>query len=265
MPASASSGSVGDTGFVEFTVNLITGVMDALVAANTRQIQSFVDLVEESSQTLQQYTAAQQTALVGTATIATTSTLTADQVRALANLLPTILGVPLLTADGAPNTAAAVAATQTQPAAPAGPFITSTSNTALFSPRDALYAAALQAALSAIAGSQYQALQQMVKMGFSRIVLDSGVIETRLTFTTHASSSNQSTAAQLQTQQLGATASLSTQGKLAKYVSLSASANYSKLSVNMANQVHRDITGSSVQIFGRVELRLKSDYMPLSK
>jgi hypothetical protein len=103
----------------------------------------------------------------------------------------------------------------------------------------------------------------MVKMGFSRIILDSGIIETRLTFSTSTSSSNESTSSQFGSQQLGVSGTATTKGKLAKYIGLSVSANYSKLGVNMANQHHRDITGSSVQIFGRVELRLKSDYMPL--
>ena len=248
-------GELGDIGFVEFTVGLINGVIDALISANAKQIQSFSELLAESAKTLAEYSSNR---LGVTLPITETAALTNDQIVQIATLVPlvTVSSVEyhLLTSEGVPSKSTT---------APLGAFRDS------FMPVSADVAAAINAALLAAASNEYQVLQQMVKLGFSRIVLDSGVIETRLTFTASKSQStlNQATSSSVQSKSSGVSGGASTQGKLAKYLALSVSANSSKVSINMANQIHRDVSnsGSSVQIFGRVELHLKSDYLPLSK
>lgn len=283
MPGTVEKGQLGDIGFVEFTVSLISGVIDALVTANTEQIKSFIELLADSAKTLEDYTknyVADNTPpdLVGLGTIKDGTVMSVAQISALAKLVPDVK-VPsasgtgstdflLLDAStGAPNNSAA-ATPAGSTTATAGAFSGAGTTASPFSvvvgagaPLDT----ALKAVFAAGAASEYQILQQMVKMGFSRIILDSGVIESRLTFTTSSSASDQSTTSSVQSQQVGVSATASTRGVLARFVAVSASANFSKVSVNMANQVHRDVTGSSVQIFGRVELHLKSDYMPLAK
>ena len=274
--ALVEKGQLGDIGFVEFTVNLISGVIDALISANSKQIRDFIELLEDSAKTLEEYTknyAADHTP-PGIGTIADGTALTSAQITAVAELVPdvkvssssgAVTDYQLLDNNGAPNTSALVTVGSTTTAGAfsgtgtsADPFKVAVG---VGTPLDT----ALKAALAEAASNEHQLLQQMVKMGFSRIILDSGVIETRLTFNASTSSSNVSTTSSVQSQQVGVSGTASTRGKLAKFVALTVNASYSKVSVNMANQVHRDVTGSSVQIFGRVELHLKSDYMPLSK
>ena len=44
----------------------------------------------------------------------------------------------------------------------------------------------------------------------------------------------------------------------------SASTSYTSLAIRTSNESHRDVSGSRVQIFGRVQVNFKTDYAPLS-
>jgi len=114
-----------------------------------------------------------------------------------------------------------------------------------------------------IAGNRYTLLKEMVKMGIIRLVVDYGEIETRLTFTTYGESLAQRTATSLNTKAFAATANLQTGKAISKWVKVSAAANYSSVSVRTTSSIDRDVSGNKVDIYARVLIRFKSDYLTL--
>lgn len=127
-----------------------------------------------------------------------------------------------------------------------------------------MFAAILDAVAKRIAADKYTLLKEMVKMGMLRLVVEHGVIETRLTFNTYGSTFYQSNASQYHRDSFAVRASAKTGSFLSPWVKASASTSYSSLNVSSANQSSRDVSGSSVQIFGRVQIDFKTDYQPLT-
>jgi hypothetical protein len=246
---------LNDIGFVEFTVSLINGVVDAMAGATHKQIQDYVGLLKEASQTLGEYTSSELTALIGQNSLDTSTLLSIANIEALATLTPAINNS---------TTDDDVTTTNLEPlfSEPGEP------NEALFSPSatgSSPYKFTNQSSPSqilALVTDKHQILQEMVKMGFSRIVLDRGTIESRLMFNTSTSRVNQSSSSTTDASSFAIAGTLKARYK--KIADLSISAGYSRMNVRTANEYHRDVFGSSVQIFGRVELVLKSDYQPLN-
>jgi hypothetical protein len=114
-----------------------------------------------------------------------------------------------------------------------------------------------------IAGNRYTLLKEMVRMGIIRLVVDYGEIETRLTFTTYGESLAQRTANTFNTNAFAATANLQTGKAINKWVKVSAAANYTSVSVRTTSSIDRDVSGSKVDIYARVFIRFKSDYVAL--
>jgi hypothetical protein len=105
-----------------------------------------------------------------------------------------------------------------------------------------------------------------------RLYVDNGSIETRLTFTTYGSSvsaSESSTRKRVESN-VRAGASASAGGGLlgliagTPKVGAEASSEVTTIAVSSAKQSQRDVSGSRVQIFGRVKLNFKTDFVPLA-
>ncbi len=124
--------------------------------------------------------------------------------------------------------------------------------------------AILAAVAKRIAADKYTLLKEMVKMGVLRLVVEHGVIETRLTFNTYTSTFYESTKSNYNTSSFAARATAGT-GKLTSlWVNASASTSFNSMHVSTAKETNRDISGSQVQIYGRVQIDFKTDYQPMS-
>jgi hypothetical protein len=109
-------------------------------------------------------------------------------------------------------------------------------------------------------------------MGLMRLVIDSGTIETRLTFDTYETHSNENKTTH---RDKTVTKEKEKQGRGATLISGflkpgngkggKAKGKRRTVTVNTAKNTQRDTAGSHVQIFGRVEIKFKTDYVPLSQ
>lgn len=118
-----------------------------------------------------------------------------------------------------------------------------------------------QSIAATIASNKYSLLQNMAKMGLLRLVVTEGLIETRITFQTweqHENREESSHSDKTRTKSKETTRlSLGIFGRRTKDKSRT-------LTVNTAKSYHRDTSGSKVEIFGRVLINFKTDYMPLN-
>ncbi len=242
---------LGEIKFPEFTAKLVTDVFDALIAANIRQTEAYVELLQAVSKSLSDYINDTKDDISGEMVL-----------QLLARVLPdpssetktkVRIGATLSSADAETlNKALIVPAVQESPA------ITATT----ISDQNALDAI-LEAVATRIAADKYSLLKEMVKMGVLRLVVENGVIETRLTFNTYGSTFYESTKNSYNSSSFSARASAGT-GKLTSlWVKASASTNFHTMHVSTAKETNRDISGSQVQIYGRVQINFKTDYQSM--
>ncbi len=247
---------LGEIKFPEFTTKLVTDVFDSLVAANLRQVQSYSELLTATAKTLSAYINDTKDDIGG------------DQIMQwLATVSPELFGndsSELGELEGKAPTADTVTAIDAALDLPAE----GGDNPSGLTAGDAIDADAKNALLTAvanrIAADKYSLLQRMMKMGVLRLVVESGVIETRLTFNTYGSSVREANSSKYHRDQFAFNASARTGGFLSNWVNASASTSYSSLNVSTASSSERDVSGSSVQIFGRVQINFKTDYAPLA-
>lgn len=134
------------------------------------------------------------------------------------------------------------------------------------------YNAIYKAIAGKIANDKYTLLQGMVRMGLMRLVIDNGTIETRLTFDTYETHSDETKTTH---RDRTVTKEKERQGRGATLISGFIKPGNGKggrargkrrtVTVNTAKNTHRDTAGSHVQIFGRVEIKFKTDYVPLAQ
>lgn len=242
---------LGEIKFPEFTAKLVTDVFDALIAANIRQTEAYVELLQAVSKSLSDYINDTKDDISGEMVL-----------QLLARVLPdpssetktkVRIGATLSSADAETlNKVLVVPAVQENPA------ITATT----ISDQNALDTI-LEAVATRIAADKYSLLKEMVKMGVLRLVVENGVIETRLTFNTYGSTFYESTKNSYNSSSFSARASAGT-GKLTSlWVKASASTNFHTMHVSTAKETNRDISGSQVQIYGRVQINFKTDYQSM--
>jgi hypothetical protein len=257
---------LSEIGFPEFTAKLITDTFNAITASYIDQMAQYVGVVQAVSQTLEDYINN------------TKDDITADEINrflvSIAGLsddvLNFLLGDPTSASQVQPSEAEAAAinnAVKLPPAAGsaavAPPASASTNLTA--SKRGTI----AQAIARRLAANKYDLLQTMVRQGILRLYVDNGTIETRLTFSTYGQAIS-SSATTKRTRAEGSSGFGAAGGiaglvghSLAGFGAGGGFAN-STLTVTTANHTNRDISGSRVQIFGRVKLNFKTDLLPLA-
>jgi len=241
-----------EIGFPEFTTKLVTDVFDALVASNIRQMESYTELLSAVSKELTTYINETQDDIDGQQVLAF-----------LAQVVPAAdddgdeatkvhVGGELTSDDSDTLSQAVAVPGEDAPALPSG--------TLDQSGVDQILAAVARR----IAASRYELLTQLVRQGLLRLVVDRGTIETRLTFSTYATSTSSS---QVRTydrrsrvRKAGAGVSIAT--KVLGF-GASASTQSTRLRIRTTNQQDRDTSGSSVQIYGGVTLNFRTDFLPL--
>jgi hypothetical protein len=243
--------------FPEFTASLINGTFDALISSNIRQMTAYVDLMRMVGQSLSDYINN------------TRDDITGDEVLAFLEKI-----LPAYVSDTNNTTHVHTGSTLTAPQ-------TKVLNDAIALPADASQAAPtisagqldasemtqiINAVTNRLACNKYTLLKEMVKQGILRLVIETGTIETRLTFSAYDYSSNTRNTSNYQ-RDASSQRKVGTSGvfqTLFSGPSLSSSSN-THLHVTTANETQRDVSGSSVNIFGGVTLRFKTDYLPLAE
>ena len=113
----------------------------------------------------------------------------------------------------------------------------------------------------------------MVRQGILRLYVDNGTIETRLTFSTYGQLISSSSITNLQRAEnstgFGAGGGIGIGSFIPPNALLGGGGfgggfSNSQLTVSTAKATQRDVSGSSVQIFGRVKLNFKTDLLPLA-
>jgi hypothetical protein len=127
------------------------------------------------------------------------------------------------------------------------------------------YDALLAAAATRIAANKYDLLQQMVKLGMLRLVVEDGTIETRLNFRAYGSDYFRANSSSMSRSQFDFRANAKTGGLLSSWVSASASTAYTSMKVSTSSQQSSSNSGVDVDIFGGVKINFRTDYLPLNE
>ena len=260
MPASTTINQakrLDEIGFPEFTAKLVGDTFDALVMANIKQVESYIGMVEQVSKSLSKFVNDTKDDITG----------------------PEILGylqavIPALATDSEHDSKVYEGATLDGPTAAALNEAVEvpaevTSPSPSFADGDELTGNAWSEVLDAIATrisvNKYTLLQEMVKQGILRLVVENGKIETRLTFTAYGSASYNRDATSYQRATVNKRSSAGAGFIFAPFFSAKERTNSTRLSIRTTKESQRDITGSRVQIFGGVTINFKTDYQPLSQ
>ena len=246
--------------FPEFTAKLITGTFEAITNSYIEQMGQYLNVLKAASQTLQDYINN------------TKDDISADEINAfllsLGGLDDATLNFLLGDSTNATVSSAALGVITPAVALPAtagDPTTLTVTNLSTKDKKDAILAAVARR----IAVNKYDLLQTMVRQGLLRLYVDNGTIETRLTFTTYgqvASSSSTTNRNRAESSFAagagGGVGGLIPNGLLGVAGGLATSK--STLSVSTAQSSQRDVSGSRVQVFGRVKLNFKTDFLPLN-
>lgn len=245
--------NLNDIQFPEFTSKLITDTFDALINANLRQIQSYSDLVEATAKTLTTYIND-----------------TVDDIDGEEILDFLITHFPALNSE--PDHDSSIrqdVKLTTETAAKLNESLKLSDGTSLTQPefknndvlKDEKWDSLMTAIAQRLAQNKYTLLQAMVKQGMLRLVVDRGVIETKLHFRSYQNNRQRSSTSDYQRSK---SRSRSRGGFSLGFVGLSAGSSRNSLRVSTANTSSSSYNSSSVSIFGGVKIEFSTDYESLS-
>lgn len=283
----------GDIPFVEFTKDLVTGVFDSLVEAHVLQMEEYASFVNSLTQDLSTY-------INNTKDGVTFDQISEFLLKyELPEVDSAVITAALAKLEAPPaNQAPAVAApTSGQPATEAtwwgglinalAPVVTSlvdklgennsqpaydafaTYNGQVIQGVQATipnYTQIKESVAALIASNKYGLLQTMARQGMMRLVVTEGEIETKITFSTWNNSVSESQSSdsvedkfKFRSKQVKGGGILGVFKSKKKY-----NESGRTITVNTAKSYQRDSSGTSVNIFGRVLIRFKTDYAPLN-
>jgi hypothetical protein len=254
--ALAAASRLEDVKFPEFTCKLVTDTFDALVAANIRQQQAYVELLQATSKTLTAYVNDTKDDIGPTEILQLLSAAAPpDSPAPDADPTKVVEGQSL----SAPERDAINNALETPNAGVANDNKVAETGNLTQARVDAI----MEAAAVRIAANKYALLSEMVRQGMLRLVVEDGTIETRLSFraTGFDSSSLRSTDASRTAFQFRANAK--TGGLVSAWVNASASTSYSNVRVRTVDAAQVGTSSLTVDIFGGVKINFRTDYLPL--
>jgi hypothetical protein len=254
---------LNEIGFPEFTAKLITDTFDALVAANIRQTEAYIELVQQVSKTLTQYINDTRDDISGEELMQfLAAALPPDDADAESDPTKVAVNGTITTTDRTNlNTALAIPGHPAEGDIAADNQVNVPTDTAL---SESHVQTILQAVANRLAANKYDLLKEMVKLGILRLVVENGTIETRLTFTTYGSTFYQKQATQYHRDSFQFKSKARTGWFVSLWAKASASTRYSSVNVSTTRETNRDISGSRVQIYGSVIINFKTDYQPLT-
>jgi hypothetical protein len=234
--------------FPEFTAKLVTDTFDALIAANIRQQEAYSALLKATAQELTTYINETKDDIGG---------------EMILQFLANVVSAPEKLEEGSLNDAEAKAIADAVQVTDEQKNVINTITVADVKDKTK-YDAVLQAIAKRIAADKYALLKDMVKMGVLRLIVETGVIETKLTFKTYASDYYCDNASNYNSSSFSVNASAKTGSFLSLWCKAAASTNYTSVGISTANRSSSGSSGSSVEIFGRVQINFKTDYQQLS-
>ena len=243
-----------DIGFPEFTAKLVTDVFDALVSANMRQTDAYLSLIKEVGKMVSTYINDTADDIGGEEIMQFLSMLAPPENEGEVSKLKVGPLDQNIDADEIKEKLAV--------------YENNNNINAVDIPQQidqAAYDKILTAVARRIAANKYDLLQEMVKLGVLRLVVENGLIETRLTFTTYNSEFYQKKSKDYNRKNFSVRAKAKTGGLVSLWCKASASTSYSSIKVSTAEKVDQDRSGSRVNIFGRVKINFKTDYLPLNQ
>ena len=249
---------LSEIGFPEFTTKLITDVFDALVSANIRQTEAFVELINQVAKSLQAYINDTKDDIDG------------EQIlQFLAMVLPPDdpeSGEATKVREGGSLSGDDATALNTALSLPDSAGVTDNNEVAETGALDESgIDAILEAVARRLAANKYDLLQEMVRQGMLRLVVEDGVIETRLIFNTYGSSFYQEKSSDYQRSSFSFRSKARTGAFVSLWAKASASTSYNRLRVSTTNKTDQDRSGSRVQIYGLVRINFRTDYLPLNQ
>jgi tRNA/tmRNA/rRNA uracil-C5-methylase (TrmA/RlmC/RlmD family) len=252
---------LGEIGFPEFTAKLVKDVFDALLAATLRQMEAYSELVAATAKTLQEYVEENKQLVSGEEVWEWLVKNLPGPAASVTNPQPedaTLVRVGVkLTEDQNTKEITKIREKLNWTTQNWNPQV---DNNKQYQLQEADITNITGRVREIIAGNRYTLLKEMVRMGIIRLVVDYGEIETKLTFTTYGESQQLKAASAYQSRAFGISGGVSARLKV---VQASVAASYSSVSVRTTSSIDRDVSGSKVDIYGRVFIRFKSDYVAL--
>jgi hypothetical protein len=257
---------LSEIGFPEFTAKLITDTFNAITSSYLQQTAQYIDLVQAVSASLQDYINN------------TVDDISADEIGTFLVSLGALNDAALNFLLGDSTTPGSLSATEATalnnaltlpPAAGAAAGATVPSGALTNNRRQTIS----DAIARRIAANKYDLLQTMARQGILRLYVDNGTIETRLTFTTYGSSTQSSSKSNRSRFESSLAAGAGAGAGFGGFAGPTLGGFFgggglgttsSSLSVSTSKESQRDVTGSRVQIFGRVKLNFKTDLLPLT-
>lgn len=287
MPASLESTmalttKVNDIGFVEFTTGLVKNVYETVVQSSLDQLRGYAELVKDVSQTLAEY---QKSVGLGISADPTAteneSLLTNCQNYAVKVLQLTTTGnngdAYSLTANDNPTLIEAINAIHgaldgfdADPAAESGTIkelIKAADATGTTLTLDASKSATLHRIIAlklrSEAADNYNMLTTILKLGLQKIVIERGLIATKITFKVDATETASRAESTLSTASKGFALSGGATAKFAKWGGrISGGYSSNKLNVSVVNENTSAVASLNVDIVGEVRIEFRTDSFP---
>jgi len=285
----------GDIPFVEFTAGLVTGVFDSLVDAHILQMEEYASFVNSLTQDLSTYINNTQDGVTfdQVSDFVLNYELPEVNVSELTTQLA-LLEAPSVSTPTVPATSSNPSTTETwwgglinalSPAVTAlvdkikdpsenlqfQAFVDYNQavldGVALTAANIPTYQNIQNAIAALIVSNKYGLLKSVVNQGMMRLVVTEGEIETKLTFSTYNTSASGNSTGHKQKIKDKVKSNKKSSGGIfplfkakKKYKSVNKT-----ITVNSAQSYQRDSSGTSVNVFGRVLIKFKTDYAPLNQ
>ena len=240
-----------EIGFPEFTAKLITDTFDALVSANMRQTESYIELIQSVSKTLTEFINETSDDISGE-----------ELLQFLGMVVPEAEKKVKVGQSLSSDDAAALNAAVRLPVAAAPHNQADVADTAQID--QSKFDAILDAVAHRISASRYDLLKEMVKQGMLRLVVEDGLIETRLTFRAYAATYYQNVSTSYQRKTYENRSRGGTGRIISLFGSYASATKRTALGIRTTKETQQDTSGSSVSIFGMVRIKFKTDYLPLN-
>lgn len=263
MPTAGSAAmgyatQIEEIGFPEFTTKLVGDTFDALIAANIRQQQAYIELLQATSKSLSDYIND------------TKDDITPEEIVQLFSAIlppkdPTADGAPTAIVAGGSLTADTAKAVNDELAVTDGSTTTNDTVAQSGAITPARYDALVEAAAVRIAANKYTLLKEMVRLGMLRLVVTDGLIETRLNFRAYGSDYFSRHTSDATRNSFSVRAQAQTGGLISNWVKASASTAYSRVRVQTANTSEHSSSSVDVQMMGGVKINFRTDYLPVAQ
>lgn len=245
---------LGEIQFPEFTSKLITDTFEALISANLKQTESYFELVEQVSKSLTSFINDTKDDITGEDVLAFLAEILPDD----KNKQDTIITKDNIDELDAETLEKINDATEIKEDEEYKPISVDGPETKISDKFDSI----LNAVSRRIAANKYVFLKQMVKSGILRLVVEEGVIESKLNFMSKSLSTNNSYSNNYgnNNQDIGARARLNF---LKRAFRISGGARKTQLNVSTVSKFDQNKSEDQVQIFGGVKIKFKTDYQSL--